>query len=153
MSFKIQLPHKLVIHGFGYGLDGGTITLHTKDESGNEHKILSAQIMFPESRMISNALPGRLYFDDDLISIRSETEGELLALLRGADIKLPSKNAEVNGQSVFSDAFTISADIKEVIHRKPAENIRVLRDQLIAWVESHDYISLAQEIEKIHGKI
>jgi hypothetical protein len=64
-------------------LDGGSIFLVLRDTDGRKHRVELVQSMFP-SPPGSGRLPGRLYFDDELVPIRSEIEVTLLSGLKNA---------------------------------------------------------------------
>lgn len=79
-------PARLVIHDMALSLDGGTTCLMANDEAGCEHTIVLTQHAFPRAAAGTGELPGRLYFDRQLVPMRSAFEGALLFLLRSADV-------------------------------------------------------------------
>lgn len=81
----MPLPSQLVIHESVLTMDGGTVTLLAKDEKGRDHTVRLVQHGFP-GRSSGGEVPGRLYFDGELVPIRSEFESRVLSLLRAADV-------------------------------------------------------------------
>jgi ribosomal protein L7/L12 len=81
----VKLPSRLTILDCAVCLDGGTTAFHTTDEGGVEHRVLFTQHMSPEKDQATGTLPGRLYFDEQLVPMRTEYEDRLLSLLRTAE--------------------------------------------------------------------
>ena len=66
-----------------FAMDGGSIRLHTLDDTGSIHHVELVQ-----HRILQNSTPerrcGRLYLDDHLIDIRSDDEVALISFLQAA---------------------------------------------------------------------
>ncbi|HKB40228.1 MAG TPA: hypothetical protein VKD72_27610 [Gemmataceae bacterium] len=144
-------PKQLTLHSSAYCLDGGTVLLTGTDEDGRAHAVMLVQNRFPGGNTCG--IPGRLYFDDELIPLRSDLESEVLALLRAADVRCIPEASEQAGERVqlSPNALILGDDIKQVLSRGPEDNIRGLRDQVIATVESPAYLSFAAEVDRASG--
>jgi hypothetical protein len=81
----MSLPSRLTIREVALCMDVGTILLMTTDEAGHEHTVKLVQRASPQPRP-PGEVPGRLYFDDQLVTIRSDVEAGVLSLLRSADV-------------------------------------------------------------------
>jgi hypothetical protein len=81
-----MLPAQLTMCDFAIATDGGTIFLRAIDETDREHRIVLAQHAFPR-RPSTDSVPGRLYFDDHLVPLRSELEARVLSLLRSSPVE------------------------------------------------------------------
>lgn len=62
-----------VIEKADAALDGGSIFLVIRDRDGRQHGVELVQSMFLASSDPAH-LPGRLYFDAELVAVRSEQE-------------------------------------------------------------------------------
>ena len=114
------LPTRLSLEKISYLLDGGTALLSVADEDGSRHTILLAQHTFLEDKT-SNFLPGRLYFDQHLLAVRSETEQHLITLLKvAAQYGAPDK-----------------------------PHLKFGVDSIIQFVESVEYLELADKVENL----
>src|SRR5205809_408595 len=81
------LPAKLTVHRFAYALDGGTTVLQATDEAGRDRTVMVVQHAFPQPSPSLEAMPGRLYFDGELVPMRSDLETGLVSLLRAAEVR------------------------------------------------------------------
>ncbi len=81
----MQLPETLELIDGAYAMDGGTISLSLEAPNGTRHQVLLTQHRLPPS---PGQLPrGRLFLDRQAIDVRSQTECQLLLLLRNAPIR------------------------------------------------------------------
>lgn len=144
----MTLPKHLVLGGSSYGLDGGTMRLECTDETGQAHTVMLVQTLFPGGNTFG--IPGRLYFDDELIPLRAGAESQLLDLLRSAEVRYTPRPAETTGERIklSPNALVLGDDIKQVLTRGPEENIRGLRDRIVEFVASLRYESFAAEVER-----
>jgi hypothetical protein len=78
----VDIPERLTLHTCSIRLDGGTTTLTATDEQDVVRKIRLVQSAFAAGSTFLT--PGRLYFDDEQVAVRSEDESLLVALLRNA---------------------------------------------------------------------
>jgi hypothetical protein len=113
----MKLPGTILIHRTLYATDGGTILLEVFDENGNNYEIRLNQHAFPHRRS-SNEIPGRLYFDRQLVPIRSEAEKAIMNLLRNMKIQIDPPKGDQNQTH-----------------------------EIISFVESEEYIQFAQKVE------
>jgi hypothetical protein len=135
-----------------YFLDGGTTILRATDDAGREHGIVLVQHAFPQAGPSQDAIPGRLYFDGELISIRSELEAQVVRLLRTAEVRY-IKAAEPEpdqGERIqlSPNALILGDDIRQVLSRGPEENMRAYLAAIVQFVESEEYLRFAERAEQ-----
>jgi hypothetical protein len=87
----MTLPTHLIVSQTAIAMDGGTRAVLATDDDGKEHTIVLVQHGFPH-RKTATEIPGRLYFDRELIPMRSDAETEILALLHSAEIGYEDPN-------------------------------------------------------------
>jgi hypothetical protein len=63
--------------------DGGTITIDAISDDGTPHSVVLIQRMFPAEDA------GCLYFDKEIVPVRSELEKRVINVLKGARISYP----------------------------------------------------------------
>jgi hypothetical protein len=141
------LPAQLTIHDCAYRLDGGTISLAASDEAGNEHLIVLIQ--HRSTSPSEDEIPGRLYFDRQLVPMRSEMELELLGLLRASPCH-PSPGEEERGEPIAlsPNVGIFGEDIRQMLTRSPEDNLQALRTEVVSYVESEAYLAFAGEVER-----
>lgn len=133
-----------VILDCAYAMDGGSIHASVRSGDGSEHALLLVQHALPESAT-PNALFGRLYFDGDLIPIRSESEAAIIGGLRTAAIEVPAQPPEQH-DPVSETALVFGDEPRQVldaIRAGPEAATRQLITLLVSWVESEEYSTLA----------
>jgi hypothetical protein len=149
----MMLPKTLTVHNSAFALDGGTTALQAIDEAGREHGVMLVQHAFPEPSPSLGAVPGRLYFDGELVPMRSDLETQLLALLRAAEVRysgpLPDQGERIQ---LSPNAMILGEDIRQVLSRGPEENIRALLAAVIEFVESEAYLRFAERVEQAADK-
>ena len=128
-----------------YVLDGGSMCLSLRDAGGGEHTVTLMQHAFPDGEDA-----GKLYADGQLVPIRSALETQVLAALAAAEIAPAPEEPRAEAQNVDLNRTTIifGDDIRDFLTREPDENLRALRDQLIAFVQSDEYVSFAKQVEQ-----
>lgn len=143
------LPAKLTIHNAAYALDGGTTEFHVTDEAGRDRTVVLVQHASPRPSDSLEALPGRLYVDGELISLRSTEEASLLALLRTADINCTPLPLQNDGLQLSPHhSLILGDDIRQVLHRSPEDNIRAMLTAVVEFVESDAYLHFANRIQQ-----
>lgn len=145
----MTLPERLTLHNAAFSLDGGTTCLMGADPAGHEHAVALIQHAFPEGSPSWDSIPGRLYFDDVLVPLRSEQEAAVLALLKSAEVRYAVR-APLPGESISlsPNALILGDDIREVLTRDPEDNIRALTAKVVAFVESDEYLLFADRVEQ-----
>jgi len=123
----MELPAHLTLNYFTYALDGGTTVLQGIDESGLLHEVTLVQHIFPNGN--TEEIPGRLYFDNVLISMRSELEARILSLLHNAEVRY-------------------DGPLPEDFEGSPEENIREMLNEVVSFVESGTYLRFAELVEQ-----
>ncbi|QDU55540.1 hypothetical protein [Aeoliella mucimassa] len=143
----MQLPQTLTICGSKYFLDGGTTILEAIDPSGRERRVLLTQHVFPSHDETRDFIPGRLFFDGELVEMRSNEEYQLLHLLRTADFS-PKTTEKVDGTPIerSSDAIVFGNDLKNIFERSPEDNLRAFADQIVGYVESDAYLQFSLRV-------
>jgi hypothetical protein len=144
----MMLPAKLTIHDSAYALDGGSTLLHAADEAAREHEVMLVQHALPDPDA-ALGIPGRLYFDDELVPIRSDLEVRVLGLLRAAEIR-PSHSPPDQSERIplSPNALILGDDLRQVLSRGPEENMRALRAEVIEFIESEEYLRFAVRVEQ-----
>jgi hypothetical protein len=110
-----QLPTTLTIYTGAFALDGGTTHLSAKDAASNDHRVLLIQHAFARPDAPPQAIPGRLYFDGELIAVRSALEGALLQLLRSATVRVKDEPQAEHRDRISPKALILGEDIKRVV--------------------------------------
>lgn len=148
-SARPPLPTRLTIRNCAHALDGGTIWLEASDEAGSHREVELIQHASPASSAWPDRIPGRLYFDGQLVPMRSGLETELLALLRSAEVlyEPPVRPKEV-AFKLSPKRSVLGEDIREMCARNPVDNQRALKAELIRFVESEQYIRFAEKVEQ-----
>jgi hypothetical protein len=144
----MELPKTLLLRGSSFWLDGGTTHLNCTDEAEQSHTVMLVQRAFTGGNTFG--IPGRLYFDGELVPLRSDVESQLLGLLRVAEVRYmpPTGEPTVERIKLSPNALILGEDIKQVLTRGPEDNIRGLRDTIVEFVASPRYESFAAEVEK-----
>src|SRR5262245_32542080 len=125
-----HMPDRLILHASQFFLDGGTTILRGTDERCGQHTIMLVQNAFASGRTFG--IPGQLYFDGKPVSVRSELESRVLALLRAAEIRYIPPLDDQQGERIqpSPNAAILGDDIRQVLTRTPEENLRALRDRV-----------------------
>lgn len=131
----MNLPSNIRLIDGGARLDGGTIHLHALDESGETFKIRLNQYMFGGTEE-----PGRLFFNDNIVGVRSECETLLLSILETAEIQIevgPHPDTTPNYIGPPTDAI-------EAANEEKTSCIDEFRTLLIDFVRSDRYIEISK---------
>jgi hypothetical protein len=143
------LPAKLTVHNSAHALDGGTTVLLATDEAGRHRAVMLVQHACPQPNPSLEALPGRLYFDGELVPMRSDLEAGLLALLRSAEVQyFEPPNEQGERIQLSPNALIVGEDIRQVLTRGPEDNIRALLAAVVEFVESEAYLRFAERVEQ-----
>ena len=152
----MKIPAQLTFIESFYLTDGGTIVLIGEESNNSRHEVTLFQSLFLEE-FEPKKIPGRLYFDQQLIAVRSEQETQVLRLLQ-AGVTIEDTPAPPNPAAFPNErpGMIVGDDLKDYFS-KLAEGknavIRHLLDQMVARVESEDYLELALQLElKINQK-
>ena len=125
------MPTELCIRLAYAFTDGGTVRLHTADEQGRPHLIELVQHMQKTNR--ESEIPGRLYYDHVLVEVRSAVERSLLDLLKRA----PFRPNQFPDSSLNAEDPGAQRNVDEM-------DVRVLVNVILSFVESDEYVRLAQ---------
>ena len=139
-----ELPTRVVVRHCAMALDGGTIYLSATDETGRQVSIMLASSL-PSSSM---RVAGRLYFDGDLVPMRSEREAGVLKLLSEARVEASS----LPPSRRTSRMAIIGNDIKEFLEQSTEENCRAFLHRIMESVQSENYIRFATDDERALAK-
>lgn len=147
-ALRMAFPHRLTIYNSAYALDGGTMVLQATDEAGRERVVMLVQHASLQP-MTLDALPGRLYFDGELVPMRSDLENRVLALLCAAEVRYSGPFPDQDESIQLSpNALILDEDIRQVLSRSPEDNIRALLAALVEFVESEAYLRFAERVEQ-----
>lgn len=142
----MEIPEELVVEEGAYASDGGSTYLRVRDGQGTRHDIMLWQHMFTDAPD-PGRLPGRLYFDDTLLAVRSDQERRLIQALRVARLDAPQTadrpaRERGPGMVVGKDLQDYNAKIAE----GPAAALAHLVQGVVDWVESEAYVELARVV-------
>ena len=127
----------IALVSWGYALDGGTMTLFARTDSDDDCAIALNQRVdgtYPN--------PGRLFFNGRMIEVRSADESAIIGLLKSASVE-PVEPPDA-GEDDLSNALIIGDDIKHVLGNTIEENLNEFRDEIITFVESDEYVRMAE---------
>lgn len=110
----MTFPAVLTIRHSAAAADGGTISLGAIDEDGKVHSVVLVQHAFIKLDTPPQAIPGRLYFDGEIVEVRSTTEGVLLELLRNAGVRLCEEELQRGVDGPASLCATVKAIVDYV---------------------------------------
>jgi hypothetical protein len=151
-SGQLEIPEKLTLEEGYYFTDGGSTVLIGTAPDGTKHQITLGQHRFLEV-FDPNLIPGRLYFDSQMAPVRSEMEGQVIALLRASEIAADEPPKEENGEAGEASGPTVVVgdDLKEyyakIVEGKRA-TIQHLRGELLKFVNSREYVKIAKKMKK-----
>jgi ribosomal protein L7/L12 len=124
------LPSRLIVYSAAFALDGGTLYLMAKDEKGRERSIKLVQHGFPRRRHSCDDIPGRLYFDDNLVPMRSIFETGVMSLLKSAKSRSPDEFEQTMTQVI---EFVESDEYLRFPERIEQAADATLYDVWVAW--------------------
>ena len=133
----MNIPSRLTFHEAEYELDGGSTTLHATDEHGTEHHVYLPRDIYSDGGT-PRQTTGLLYFDDQLIPVRSRLEQDLLRLFREAQL-VPNSAPRPGSQKLTAPFTLVGDDLKRLVHGTPEDNLRWLVGSVISYVESDAY--------------
>ena len=130
-------------------LDGGTSTLGAVTDDGYLCSIrLNQHVLAGEFPLDAAVSPGRLFFEDSLIEVRSLQEKRLIDLLQSATIALVElEDPRRLAQTVPVDFDTIKALAVEDVTLAVEDDDNLLdrsRDEIVAFVLSDEYVDIAR---------
>jgi hypothetical protein len=139
----VKIPSQINIVDSSFFLDGGTLILQTVAGDGANHAIrLNQRIFAPQLGF--NANPGRLYFDDELVEVRSDIEAQIVQLLKDALVIIfPEECSSGNNPPMSKNALILGDDIRQVLESSPLENLQRFRNEIVEFVESDEYVRIA----------
>ena len=130
-----KLPIRICLTDGGAYLDGGTRTFDAITESGEHVKIRLNQHMLGGTED-----PGRLFYNGNIVDVRSECENLLLSLLETAEIKIEEgPHPDTTPNYIGPPAETIESWNEEKISW-----IDESRTQVIDFVRSERYIEVSK---------
>ena len=134
----MYFPKSITLVGASYCFDGGTTTLTAVTESNQLCHIVLTQRMFA-----NHSHPGRLFFDEYLIPVRSDEESIVLTLLRSASVRIPKGQVEATESLENAPSpIYLDVEIKNVLDGPPADSLSRHRDSIVAFVESDEYLDI-----------
>jgi hypothetical protein len=143
------MPTRLTIHDGAYALDGGTTHLSASDENGKEHEVLLIQHAFAAPDAPPESVPGRVYFNGEIVAVRSATEAYLMELLRNASVQVEDQPEPEPRDRISPNAIILGDDIKRVVQGTPEQNLRAMLQGIVDYVLSNDYVNFAAKMDKM----
>ena len=148
----MEIPEKVRIVDAFYFTDGGSIVLIAEEPDSTHHQITLAQHRFLET-FDPNLTPGRLYFNNQKIPVRSEVEANLIGLLDASEIVPDEPPEPEKSEAQFGDGpvVVVGDDLKKYyakVAEGKGEAIRHLIDELLNFVHSRKYVRIARKIDK-----
>jgi hypothetical protein len=146
----MTFPTKLTLRESAYALDGGTTALMFVDEQDKEQTVvLNQHAYIPEPKYFDEGLPGRLYFNETLIEVRSREEHFLLTLLKTAEVRyLPEDDFQGENIELSPNRAIFGDDLKQIFNQTPEENLRLMLKNVIDFVESDEYVTFAEKVNR-----
>ena len=147
----MKIPDQITLIESFYLSDGGTIVLIGEEPNTTRHQITLYQSLLL-NEIDPNKLPGRLYFNQLIIPVRSKMEADIIRLLQASKI-VEEPTTPSTAKTAFNDGpgMIIGDDLKgyyaKLTEGKSAV-IRYLRDLMLSRVQSQEYLQLAQLLDK-----
>ena len=137
---------RYTIEDGAYALDGGSIYLSLRDADGVQHALILAQHRIPMNKA-DPRIAGRLYLDGQIVKARSHREARLISAIKKATISStkvdrPAPNKETGPTLVVGDDIV---DYMSATRASPEAAIQYLVDSLVEFVESEEYVRLADK--------
>jgi hypothetical protein len=136
------LPNRIIVRNCAIRLDGGTIHLIGTDEAGREFSVMLVT-QLPTGRPLG--VSGRLYFNGELVPMRSDREAQILRLLSEATIEVPPLSLARREPRIT----VIGDDIREFFDHAPEENCRAFIRRIVEAVKSEGYLRYTTDEEKV----
>jgi hypothetical protein len=134
----MNVPLRLTFYSADYALDGGSTTLYATDEHGAEHHVFLPRNFYSDGSSRPRQTTGLLYFDDELIPVRSAAESNLLRLFREAPLA-PRSVPRPDSMNLTSPFAVVGDDLERLVRGTEEDNLRFLVDSVIAYIESDAY--------------
>ena len=143
----MKIPENLTFQEAAYAFDGGSIMLILKGSEGQDYDFTLAQHAFREPEMYMN-IPGRLYFDGNLIGIRSKEEEIILKIV---ECFLKAEEQKVSEEEVFfekdlSGQLILGEDIKGIMSNPHTHDIKLLK-KFLNFIRSEEYIEFSKKVK------
>ena len=107
------------------------------------------QHAFPARSPSFDAIPGRLYFDGELVPMRSQLEADVLTLLRNAEVKcLGTKQTYGERYELAPNALILGDDLRQILTSDPEVSLRSQIAAMIRFIESDKYVQFALRVEQ-----
>lgn len=119
-----------------YTLDGGTTTLFLVTESGQKCIVRLNQHQFPHTQD-----PGRLFFNDEIVDVRSPEEAKIIALLQAAEFDSVAHGSVTHSEDISGRNAAV---VSEMDVTEGDETFRRLRDSIVRFLLSDEYVAMAK---------
>ena len=147
----MEVPSGVAVEDGAFATDGGSISLALTEPDSCRHTLLLTQHLLPRWDP-DGPLLGRLYFDQELVPIRSEAEAGLLEALRTA--RFPEEKPARGASGRGSPGLAVGDDIKEFLGKVEAGPTAALRHQVesvVRSVESDEHVRFAADQDEEEG--
>jgi hypothetical protein len=146
----MKFPKQFTITSCAIAMDGGTRALTVLGENSQEHCVILGKRILRTAGDIEKPLTGRMYFDDELIPIRSTEEAELLELLRTAKIEVDESE-----EILRSSAVAIIEFVESDLYLWYAERIKMFQDETrytvwLTW-DARSYLRTLARFRQANG--
>ncbi len=122
--------------------DGGSLAVDVIDSDGHKHWITLVQHVFLDGYAVDR-IPGRLYWNDELIGIRSAEESTLLASLESP---LVDCSTDLDPDAAC-DGHEADAQDRKLVLDEITEDVSRCAEAIRTFVSSDRYLEIA---EKLH---
>ena len=116
------LPTNLILVSHGGLLDGGTTWLLTINDSSEHFVVSRNQSMFPGTKH-----PGRLFFNRQIVDVRSDVERNIVVLLNNAtidtELDIPVEHQNIFGSVDGASLVSARNDFVEYIESDTYYNV------------------------------
>jgi hypothetical protein len=120
-----------------YALDGGTTTLFLVTDTRQK-----CIVRLNQHQMDPFKDPGRLFFNDQMIDVRSPEEAKIIALLQAAEFDSVVSASVTHGKDISGRDGAVVSEI-EVADGDVNDDFRKLRDSIVRFLQSDKYVAMA----------
>lgn len=135
----MNIPDSATIINILLTLDGGSMNLVAASPTREQFRIQLKQ------RMQQAPDAGRLFFNDEMIDVRSADEDKIIQLLKNASIALEYPVGYSPRKKRISGSATPDDGIKEFLTQPPELTCQSWLEEIVAFVESEEYVRIARE--------
>lgn len=151
MKKKKQINGLLTLKDISYALDGGSLLLEGVDSKGSVWAFELVQRMSLDEPDINN-IPGRLYLNDTLVALRSQQEKDIIKKLKEAQIDEEIIHPSHKSKGILRLFWKRQNPSIEPLPTYGNIDISNMRDEIVKFVESEEYLEVANVVERNSAK-